>query len=317
LTSVSETLLSPKRIALFDSGVGGLSVLRQLLLGLELVQHKNGNGRNEVEFYYLGDTARCPYGSRAKEEIADFVEEIVLWLAQFSPDYVVMACNTSCAMAREEAVQAAGDAGRILDLIEPTARFLARQAADNEVIAVMSTVNTANSQAFSRQLAKAGFKGRVKELGCPNLVPLIESGRLNTRQCQAQLQEALTEYLSELSGASYLVLGCTHFPFVQEEIAGMVKGPLSALFPQGLKLIDPALCLASRLWELPYEELSLANFNLNQLDKVKVYTTGDAVEFGHAGSRCLGEELEDVHHVALEHLAAPFLKDVPLKSGVL
>lgn len=323
-----------KRIGLFDSGVGGLSVLRHL------VTVTQGEG---FEFVYLGDAARCPYGNRAKVEIAAFVDEIVSWLTSFQLDSVVMACNTSAAVAKEAALQAAsGLPGlKVFDLIEPTAEWLV--ANPPKSIGVMSTINTANSQAFSKALASKGYQGSVQELGCPKLVPLIESGRLGEADCEAALRLALTEYLRILAGVDALILGCTHFPFVADRIESIVASELKELYPDGLKLIDPAHALAYQLLghdappfavpsavpsaalntvlnTVPVADLSsdstrdvicdvagglpTGSVNDYRTDAFRFFTTGNVTDFAIAASRCLGAEIGTVQKLEVAELEA-------------
>lgn len=303
-----------KRIGLFDSGVGGLSVLRHL------VTVTQGEG---LEFVYLGDAARCPYGNRAKVEIAAFVDEIVSWLTSFQLDSIVMACNTSAAVAKDAALQAAsGLPGlKVFDLIEPTAEWLV--ANPPKAVGVMSTINTANSQAFSKALISKGFQGSVQELGCPKLVPLIESGRLGEADCEAALRLALTEYLRILAGVDALVLGCTHFPFVADRIESLVSSELKELFPDGLKLIDPAHALAYQLLghNAPPLAVSLAapladlssdstsalptgSVNDYRTDAFRFFTTGNVSDFAIAASLCLGTEIGTVQKLEVAELEA-------------
>lgn len=293
-----------KRIGLFDSGVGGLSVLRHL------VSVTKGEG---LEFVYLGDAARCPYGNRAKAEIATFVDQIVSWLTSFQLDAIVMACNTSAAVAKDSAVAAALRAPgvELYDLIEPTADWIV--ANPPKSVGVMSTINTASSKAFSKALAARGYQGSVVELGCPKLVPLIESGRLGESDCESALSLALTEYLQALAGVDSLILGCTHFPFVADRIEHLVQGQLKALFPDGLKLIDPAHALAFQLLGLAAPNLipqqneaspaaAEPQANCYQTDAFRFFTTGNGADFAVAASRCLGQSLGKVQELAVSVL---------------
>ncbi len=301
-----------KRIGLFDSGVGGLSVLRHL------VAVTQGEG---LEFVYLGDAARCPYGSREKVEIATFVDEIVSWLTSFQLDSIVMACNTSAAVAKDAAVRAAARMPglKVYDLIEPTAEWLV--ANPPKAIGVMSTINTANSQAFSKALISRGYQGSVQELGCPKLVPLIESGHLGEADCESALTLALTEYLKILAGVDALVLGCTHFPFVADRIDKLVSGELKELFPLGLKLIDPAHALAYQL--LGHDAPPLIPLITNsatysaqdyRTEAFRFFTTGNASDFALAASLCLGAEIGTVQKLEIAVLEAAVLEAAPQQS---
>ncbi len=286
---------TPKRIGLFDSGVGGLSVLRHLV---SVTQSE------ALEFVYLGDTARCPYGNRAQGEIALFVEEIVSWLTSFQLDSIIMACNTSAAIAKDAAVKAAAQVAgvTVFDLIEPTADWLI--ANPPEALGVMATINTARSKAFSRAVTARGYEGKVIEIGCPKLVPLIESGRLGEAGCEAELEAALIEYLQALAGVDGLVLGCTHFPFVADRIEKLVSGKLKELYPSGLKLIDPSHALAFQMLGSDAPPAVSTVANNYQSPAFKIYTTGSASDFARSAACCLGQELGLVAQLDVAELVA-------------
>jgi glutamate racemase len=310
-SATGNTGLGYKRIGLFDSGVGGLTVLRSLS------QAGRSMGKS-IDFVYLGDTARCPYGNRSHGEIVSFVEEIVAWLASFQLDAVIMACNTSAASARDAACKTATKIApnmAVCDLIEPTAQMLAGSAT---AIGVMATATTASSKAFSKALKRHGFSGPVKELGCPKLVPLIESGRLGRADCEAELSRALIEYLQILSepisaaagkgiGRSSvdartidtLILGCTHYPFLASRIESLVQGELAHLFPSGLKLVDPSRALAAQLFGTVQQVATPI--------RARLYSTGPAFEFAQTASQCLGEDIGPVTQLSLTELAETYL----------
>lgn len=300
---------SIKRIAFFDSGVGGLSVLARI------AQVAYALGRKDIEYLYLGDTARCPYGERSVQEINDFVREIVTWLDGHDPDHVVMACNTSCALARPSAEQVVrkGKQEILLDLIEPTAAYLLEMAQNNGEsrdihfgVGVMSTINTARSGAFGKALRKSPdvFKGQIKELGCPKLVPLIESGRLQDPDIASALDEALVEYLEQLAGTTHLVLGCTHYPFIKQQIMDLAKGRLRHLFVDGLSTVDPAVALAAKMTGRSYQEIEAIEARVDYTAPAfTICTTGDTTAFDRAASLCLSTSEIKSRHVALSQFA--------------
>lgn len=268
------TLKKYKRIGLFDSGVGGLSVLRSLA-------GSSGN-LNGLEFIYLGDTARCPYGNRDSAEIGKFVSEIVGWLTNFQLDAVIMACNTSAAVAKAEAQRQCARVPSLdlFDLIEPTAAFIASRSFKS--VGVMATRATVNAAAFSRALARLDYKGVVKEVACPLLVPIIESGELGLPERDQELKAALRTYLEELKGADAIVLGCTHFPFVAGQIRQIISEEFAAYFPDVL-LIDPASVLAEQLFGRCASNLEAINYDHPAF---KIYTTGQVEDFKRAAVTC-------------------------------
>jgi glutamate racemase len=193
-----EILHGCSRVGLFDSGVGGLSVLRQL-------QTFAASGGQDINFVYFGDTARCPYGNRTAGEISAYVHEIISWLNRQNVDAIVMACNTSAALAHESAC--ASTTVPILDLISPTASYAIQSATK---IGVMATASTVRSKAFSKAIQSLNPALEVIEVGCPELVPIVESGRFEDPATSVILSRYIKEFQDQEIDA--LILGCTHFP---------------------------------------------------------------------------------------------------------
>jgi len=279
--------------------VGGLSVLRQLVATMPA-----------TDFVYLGDTARLPYGNRSRTEVATFVEEIIGFLADFKLDAVIMACNTSAALAHDVAVRRSAGAGfDLFNLIEPMAQYIAESNIGS--VGVMATLATAKSHAFARALTALNFGGAILEIGCPKLVPLIESGSLGQAAVEAELDQALHKYLLELAGVDAIILGCTHFPFLQKRIEVLLAGPLKPYFPGTVAILDPAVVLskkmkASVLFKAIPDAVATAEANEASLnaENIEIFTTGAAQSFIHTASYCLGHELLKVRHIRVKHLIA-------------
>ncbi|KPQ31610.1 MAG: glutamate racemase MurI [Phormidium sp. OSCR] len=201
-------------IGVFDSGVGGLTVLRAMYRQL----------RDESVLYF-GDTARLPYGTRSPQEIRQFVREILLWMAQSQVKMAIVACNTSSALALE-AVRSEFDFP-ILGLILPGARAA---VGCGQRIGVIATPATAASGAYRRAIWEMNPSARVWEIGCPEFVPLIEGDRIHT----PETREIIREYLQPLlqQRIDTLVYGCTHYP--------LLEPVLRQLLPPEVTLVDPA-----------------------------------------------------------------------------
>ena len=179
-------------VGLFDSGLGGLTVLRQVRA---LYPH--------TPCLYLGDTARVPYGQRSTQEIRAIAAEVVHWLRQQGVDVLLMACNTSNALALDVAVAEAGVP--VLGLIDSVAA-----AIDSDRVGILATPATAASGAYRRAILACRPSAQVLEVGCPAFVPLIEAGNLEV----PELRQAASDYLAPLleAGVDTIVLGCTHYP---------------------------------------------------------------------------------------------------------
>ncbi len=207
-----ESLIS--RIGVFDSGVGGLSVLRELYRQLP----------NE-SILYFADTARLPYGGRSPEEILSFVRAILRWMEQEGVKMVVMACNTSSALALERVQKEFSFP--ILGVILPGAKAAVQQGKRIGVIATQATVN---SRAYSQAIAEIDPTLSVWEVACPEFVPLIESNRINDPYTKAVAKKYLHSLLE--ANIDTLIYGCTHY----RHLAPIIRN----LVPNSVKLIDPA-----------------------------------------------------------------------------
>ena len=215
MRSVASTL----PIGVFDSGVGGLTVWRELRKQLP-----------DESFLYLGDTIRLPYGGRPSSEIVHGVREIVNWMLQQPVKAIVMACNTSSALALELVRQECPVP--ILGLILPGARAAVRQG---KRIGVISTEATANSHAYRNAILEINSDLQCWEIACPNFVPLIESGHLDS----PELRHAVERYIRPLIDCSIdtIVSGCTHYPLIERAIRRAL--------PMHVNWVDPADSLAT------------------------------------------------------------------------
>ncbi|BBD56114.1 glutamate racemase [Planktothrix agardhii] len=206
-----------KRIAIFDSGVGGLTVLRELYRQLP----------NESVLYF-GDTAHLPYGTRSKEEILQFVRPIILWAMQQDAKMVLMACNTSSALALET-VQDEFDIP-MLGLILPGAQASVRQG---KRIGVIATPATAASNAYRYAIQETDPSVQVWQVGCPEFVPLIEQNRIHDPYTYQVAREYLTPLIQQQIDT--LIYGCTHYPHLAPV--------LRSILPAQVQLVDPAVSL--------------------------------------------------------------------------
>jgi glutamate racemase len=293
------------RFGLFDSGVGGLSVLRRLHQLASVCPTKT------FEFVYLGDTARCPYGNRSGSEIREFVSQIFSFLTQQDVDHLVMACNTSAAVGIDHARQISPVP--VHDLISPTAKYV---ASNYRRIGVMATQSTINSHAFGRQINYHSASAEVMEIACPKLVPLVESGEVYGDHVKA----VLMEYTSQLEefGVDAIILGCTHFPFLTRAIRD--------LLPETVALVDPAEMLVRQLIQdlelpVPLEQISEPVAELHCPHQGWFYTTGEAGAFEQTASVCLGKNhasmVNGVHQLPVEVLTAAIFNDAHMHDGLM
>lgn len=272
--------LEPQRapIGIFDSGVGGLTVLRQLYRQLP----------NE-SIIYFGDTARLPYGIRSQAEILQFVREILTWMQQQQVKMVIMACNTSSALALETVRQEFDMP--ILGVILPGARAAVQQG---KRIGVIATPATAKSNAYRQAILEIDPNVEVWQVGCPEFVPLIEQNRIQdpytTLVAQSYLQPLIQQQIDTL------VYGCTHYP----HLAPIMR----VLLPTSVKLIDPAVHVVKACTQ-ELDLLSLRNTHPAQPTRFAV--SGCPQQFAQSSLTWLGctPMVEVVHFtdIAVSHQA--------------
>jgi glutamate racemase len=270
---------SAPTIGVFDSGFGGLTVLRALIEKLP-----------RARFAFVGDTARLPYGSKSRRTIARYAAQSAQFLVEEQgAEYLVIACNTASALALDaiqEAVQVP-----VLGVIEPGAAA-ARQASKTNDVLVIATDATVQSQAYSAACSAQGL--RSLEKACPLLVPLVEEGWTD----HPVTVEVIDIYLNELRAEAWsrglnpdtLVLGCTHYPLLRPLIEHAVR--------PGVKVIDSAEATAQvaaqvfngRAGSFPGNS-SVQN---EEKTEVRCFATDSVEKFERLGSRFLGRPVGNV-----------------------
>lgn len=296
----------PLTIGVFDSGFGGLTVLRALLTRIP-----------SARYLYLGDTARLPYGSKSPETVARYAVSATEFLIQEGADLLVIACNTATALALPEITRASAPIP-VFGVIEPGANAaqLATQPAIQRpsqpetqtattpdhpgTVLVLATAATVQSHAYLHALQAHGL--HATEQACPLLVPLVEEGWLATaihtdpapttpaREAvtQAVLRIYLTEALAAAPHTQTLLLGCTHYPLLRPEIAQTL-----ITLGRPLRIIDSAEAtadaVAAHLGPTPANTAAACTF----------YATDSVEKFQRLGPHFLGQPLPEVHLIHL------------------
>lgn len=244
-----------KPIGFFDSGVGGLSVLK--------VAMKKSN----TPYLYIGDTLRVPYGVRTPEEVERFTLECIDIMAVQDPAAVVIACNTATAYALE-AAQAKYDFP-VIGVIGPGARAAA-QASQKKRIALLATEGTVKSGHYSETIRSYDPSIEVVGVGAPDLVVAIQEGHMD----DAEVEAIIARYMKEFGDFDYdtLILGCTHFPLAR----GVFERLLSE---RGVTIIDPAVPTA--------EELEAYFASEGADHSIQFMATDDIVAFQNIAERVL------------------------------
>lgn len=266
-------------IGVFDSGFGGLTVLKALL---EFIPG--------ADYVYFGDTARLPYGSKSVETVAKYAVEAAHYLESHGSEMLVIACNTATALALDQIIQAARVS--VIGVVEPGAQAAATATKNRKVI-VIGTEATVSSHAYRRALEERGLQAREK--ACPLLVPLVEEGWVE----HAVTEQVARIYLGEAFSDSFhdadtLVLGCTHYP--------LLKPLLHRVTPGDVRIVDSAESTASAAAAQLSHLVPPAGVSAERRAKprLKFFATDSTEKFRRLGARFLGHEIENVEHVDLK-----------------
>jgi glutamate racemase len=207
-------------IGVFDSGVGGLTVLRAI------AHHFPGQPA-----IYVADQAHVPYGGRDLAEVRSFAEGISRALVEAGCKVIVMACNISSATA-VEAVESAFPNVPVIEMIGGACRHAVRQS--ESAIGVLTTQGTLQSGAYRRKLLEAKPGAMVVEEACPEFVPIVEQGMMGSEQARAAVRKRLQPLAD--AGCDTVILGCTHYPFLFDDL----RSAATDLFENTPRFIDPA-----------------------------------------------------------------------------
>ncbi len=266
--------MSWQAIGIFDSGVGGLTVLREIFRALP-----------QEDTIYFGDTARVPYGTKSPETVSRYAHEITSFLVRRDIKLLVVACNTASAVAvpalkRQFPIPVVG-------VIEPGARR-AVQVSTGGRIGVIGTAGTIRSSAYTRAIKRLAPEAEVLTRACPLFVPLAEEGWIDNQVARLTAET----YLRELrdAGIDTLVLGCTHYPLLKPLIAE-IMGP-------DVRLVDSAeetartvaAILKDKAMTRPAAEKGNHHYFVSDIP----------ASFIRVGNRFLGGRLGDVYQVSLE-----------------
>jgi len=265
-------------IGVFDSGFGGLTVLKALL---RLIP--------DADYLYFGDTARLPYGSKSAETVARYAVGAAHYLEQQGAQTLVIACNTATALALDNITSAA--TVPVVGVIQPGAERATGES-QNKKIVVIGTEATVSSHAYLHALEARGVQ--AKEKACPILVPLVEEGWIDhpvtEEVARIYLKEAFTD---QFKSADVLLLGCTHYPLIQPV--------LRRAAPRHVKIVDSADATADAVGRLLRRTPlpSTPEVERRRLPRLKCFATDSAEKFRRLGAQFLGQPIDDVRHVDL------------------
>ena len=265
-------------IGVFDSGVGGLTVLRELRRQLP--------GESTI---YLGDEARMPYGPRPAEEVLAFTRQAMRWFAERRCKLIVLACNTATAVALEAVREES--AVPVIGVVRPGAAA-AISASARRSIGVLATTGTVRSGSYQRALRDLDPLVDVVQQACPKLVLLVETGQAGSPEAERAVREYVTPLLTDGGVVSpvvdTLLLGCTHYPLLREVIE-RVAGP-------GVRVVDSAATTALAVREVleSHRQLRTGGDPANA-----IHATGPILRFRTIARMIFGEDLPHIEEATL------------------
>ena len=265
-------------IGIFDSGIGGLTVVKRLAA---ILPNEN--------LVYFGDTARVPYGSKSNSTVIEYALQDAKFLTTKNVKAIVVACNTASSVAIS-ILKAKYDIP-IIGMIEPGTEF-ALKITRNKKIGIIGTRTTTDNKAYSKALKKADEKINVFEKACPLFVPLAEEGWTKHKATY----EIAEEYLKGLKEQNIdtLILGCTHYPI----LAGVIQGVIG----ENVKLIDSGIA-AAELIKVEIERIGSIN-DSNSIGSREFYVTDIPKKFKEIAELFLSSPVEEVKKVELDEIWA-------------
>jgi glutamate racemase len=270
--------MSRSPIGVFDSGYGGLTILKEIVKELP-----------EYDFLYLGDNARAPYGSRSFEEVYELTLECVKQLFEQNCHLVVLACNTASAKAlrniQQKDLPIIDPAKRVLGVIRPTTE-LAGNYTKTKHIGVLGTTGTVLSQSYPIEVAKFHPEVKVYQEACPLWVPLVESGNYDSEEANIEVKKHIYNLMGRSPKIDTIILGCTHYPLLINTIKKFV--------PENIKLITQGEIVAKGLKDYLTRHPEM-DVKCSKHASLEFLTTGDTKFFDERGTKFFGKEIRSQH----------------------
>lgn len=265
-------------IGFLDSGVGGLTVVKEVMKQLP----------NET-IYYIGDSARNPYGPRPMEEVQKFTHQLANFLLKKKIKLLVVACNTATVAALESLQEELPIP--VIGVIESGSKA-ADESTENNKVGVIGTVGTVQSNEYEKQILDKKQQTEVFSVACPRFVSVVEKNQFGSTMAKEIVQEELKPFKD--TDIDTLVLGCTHYPLLQPIIQDF--------FGQKVHLIDPGVETAKTVKRY-LSNSNLLNDKPNRSTEHVLYTTGSAEKFEKIASNWLNKSSFKVKHISVEEIS--------------
>ncbi len=273
----------PAPIGVFDSGYGGLTVLRELV-----------NRLPQYDYLYLGDNARSPYGTRSFETVYQYTLECVKWFFEKGCSLVILACNTASAKAlrtiQQNDLPKIAPEKRVLGVIRPTTEAIGKYSQTNAV-GILATPGTVASQSYPIEIAKFFPEVEVYQEACPIWVPLIENNEINNHGSAFFIRKNLHSLFQKGKNIDTVLLACTHYPIMQDQIREYL--------PVDVKLLSQGAIVAESLADYLQRHPEIEAL-CSKNNKREFYTTDATEDFDNHAALFFWEPVRS-NHVDLEN----------------
>ncbi len=265
-------------IGVFDSGYGGLTILKSLQKQLP-----------QYDYIYLGDNARAPYGTRSFETVYEYTLEAVKWFFDQGCELVILACNTASAKALRNIQQldlpTLAPNKRVLGVIRPSSEVLGNYSVSKQV-GIMGTTGTVQSESYLIEMAKFFPEVKVFQQACPMWVPIIENGEFDSEGADFFVKKYLDQLFSQSKQIDAVLLACTHYPLLEAKI--------KAYAPKGVKFISQGDIVAQSLALYLENHPEIAQ-KCSKNGQISFFTTDNEQVFEQQGSLFFGQKIAAKH----------------------
>ena len=265
-------------IGVFDSGYGGLTILKELKSQLP-----------QYDFLYLGDNARAPYGTRSFESVYQYTLECVKHLFEMKCRLVILACNTASAKAlrtiQQKDIPQIDSTLRVLGVIRPTSEIVGNYTKTGH-IGILGTSGTISSNSYLIEIEKFFPKIKVHQQACPMWVPLVENNEFENEGADYFFKKNIDELLSKSPQIDTIVLGCTHYPILVNRI--------SKFLPSSITILSQGEIVANSLKEYLHRHSEIENVS-SKNSTITFLTTDSSGNFDEHAALFFGEKVKSSH----------------------
>jgi glutamate racemase len=269
---------SKSPIGIFDSGFGGLTVMKEIVKELP-----------SYDYIYLGDNARAPYGSRSFETVYEYTLQCVKHLFSMGCPLVILACNTASAKAlrniQQKDLPKIAPGKRVLGVIRPTTEVVGKLSKSGHV-GVLGTTGTVTSNSYPIEIEKFYPGLIVHQEACPMWVPIVENNEIESEGADVFIKKNLGNLLSKSANIDTIILGCTHYPLLLDKI--------SKHLPGNITLLSQGEIVAGSLKDYLQRHAEIES-QLSKGKSLEFFTTDSPDNFDHAASRFFGKEVKSKH----------------------